>query len=69
MQTGVFSKIITEDYNSYSKYYLADNNGHIIYDKGWIQNNFNWYYIDDDGLLKSDTWYEENGNLNFVKNV
>ena len=61
MQTGVFSKIITEDYNSYSKYYLADNNGHIIYDKGWIQNNFNWYYIDDDGLLKSDTWYEENG--------
>lgn len=61
MQTGVFSKIITEDYNSYSKYYLADNNGTIIYDKGWIQNNFNWYYIDDDGSLKTGTWYEENG--------
>ena len=61
MQTGVFSKIITEDYNSYSKYYLADNNGHIIYDKGWIQNNFSWYYIEDDGSLKTDTWYEENG--------
>lgn len=61
MATGTFSKLITEDYNSYFKYYLADNNGRIIYDKGWIQNNFNWYYIDDDGLLKSGTWYEENG--------
>ena len=62
MQTGVFSKWITEDYNSYNKYYMADNNGHIIYDKGWIQNNFVWYYIDgDDGSLKVNTWYEENG--------
>lgn len=61
MQTGVFSKIITEDYYSYTKYYLADNNGHVIYDKGWIQNNFTWYYIDDDGSLKSNAWYEENG--------
>lgn len=62
MQTGVFSKLITEDYNSYNKYYMADNNGHIIYDKGWIQNNFVWYYIDgDDGSLKLNTWYEENG--------
>ncbi len=59
MATGTFSKLITEDYNSYFKYYLADNNGRIIYDKGWIQNNFNWYYIDDDGLLKSGTWYEK----------
>ncbi|MGN9282663.1 hypothetical protein ACTM8V_09285 [Holdemanella porci] len=62
MQTGVFSKLITEDYNSYNKYYMADNNGHIIYDKGWIQNNFVWYYIDgDDGSLKLNTWYEEYG--------
>ena len=61
MQTGAFSKVITENYYSYTKYYLADNNGHVIYDKGWIQNYFTWYYIDDDGSLKSNAWYEENG--------
>ncbi len=44
-QQGVFSKTYYYDYYSDYKYYIADNNGHIIYNKGWIQNNFNWYYI------------------------
>ena len=62
MQTGVFSKTYYNDYYSDYKYYMADNNGHIIYVKGWIQNSFVWYYIDgDDGSLKLNTWYEENG--------
>lgn len=72
MQTGVFSKLITEDYNSYNKYYMADNNGHIIYDKGWIQNNFNWYYIQADGSLKNSDWLEENGKyyyFNFMSSL
>lgn len=53
MATGVF-------YSDH-KYFIADNNGHVIYDKGWIQNNFNWYYIQDDGSLKNNDWLEENG--------
>lgn len=61
MATGVFSKAYHNDYYTDYKSFIADNNGHIIYDKGWIQNNFSWYYIEDDGSLKTDTWYEENG--------
>ena len=72
MATGVFSKTYYYDYYSDYKYYIADNNGHVIYDKGWIQNNFNWYYIQDDGSLKNSDWLEENGKyyyFNFMSSL
>ena len=72
MATGVFSKTYYYDYYSDYKYYIADNNGHVIYDKGWIQNNFNWYYIQDDGSLKNSDWLEENGKyyyFNFMSTL
>ena len=72
MATGVFSKTYYYDYYSDYKYYIADNNGHVIYDKGWIQNNFNWYYIQDDGSLKNGDWLEENGKyyyFNFMSTL